>query len=250
MPYFKFDGKQIFYDVRGNGKPLLMLHGNTVSSSLFKTEFPYFATHFKAIVFDYPGHGKSERIDRFRDDFWRYNGICGLALLEHLGIESAYAVGTSGGAFVSLNMATMKPHKLTRIIADSFMGERLTIEEAERIGANRQKAKSQFMNQQYWRTHSGADWEKIVDEDIALLKRIAQNNIPKIYGDLSSITARVLGVATWGDELLEDMPAKVQEVCNQIPHARTRFFEHGRHTFMITAKEDFRRLALEFFLED
>lgn len=250
MPYFKFDGKQVFYDQRGKGKPLLMLHGNTVSSSLFKTEFPYFANHFHAIVFDYPGHGKSDRIGKFRDDFWRYNAECAIALLDYLNINQAYAVGTSGGAFVSLNMATMQPNRLTKIIADSFMGERLTIEEAERIGRNRQKAKSQFMNQQYWKTHTGDDWEVILDEDIALLLRIAKNDIPKIYGDLSSITTKVLGVATWGDELVNDMPVRVHEVCSKIPGARTRFFEHGRHTFMITAKEDFRRLALEFFLED
>lgn len=250
MPYFYFDDKKIFYDERGKGKPLLMLHGNTVSSSLFKTEFPYFANHFHAIVFDYPGHGKSERVSKFRDDFWRYNAECALALLDHLEIEHAYAVGTSGGAFVSLNMATMQPERLTRIIADSFMGERLTVEEAERIGKNRQAAKSQFMNQQYWKTHTGEDWEKIVDQDRDLLIRIAKQDLPKIYGDLSTIKAKVLGVATWGDELVDDMPDRVKEVCDQIPDARTKFFDHGRHTFMITAKEDFRRLALEFFLED
>ena len=35
MPYFEFEGKQIYYDEKGEGKPVIFLHGNVASSKMF-----------------------------------------------------------------------------------------------------------------------------------------------------------------------------------------------------------------------
>lgn len=246
MPYFNFDALDIYYEIKGEGKPLLLLHGNSVSSTLFKHISPKYEKHFKVIKFDYPGTGKSERIYRFRDDYWRYNAECAYELMDMLGIDEFQAIGTSGGGLAGLNMATQQPGRITKLIPDSFLGDYLTADEARRIVRGRTKMKENQMSQLYWKAHIGEDWEKVVDQDMDLMLRVGENNLKIIYGNYSDITSEVLGVATSTDELIKDTPGRVQEVCDKIPNAKTKFFDFGSHTFMITAKEEFFELSMEF----
>lgn len=246
MAFFNFDGLDIYYNIKGEGKPLLLLHGNSVSSNLFKHIAPMYEKHFKVIKFDYPGTGKSDRVDRFRDDYWRYNAKCAYELMDHLGIDEFQAIGTSGGALVGLNMAISQPGRISKLIADSFLGDYLTADEARDIVRRRTNMKKNQMSQLYWKSHIGQDWERIVDQDMDLMLRVGENNLTIIFGDYSEITSEVLGVATYTDELLENTPKRVEEVINQIPRGSTQFFNKGRHTFMITAKIEFFELSMDF----
>lgn len=246
MPYFKFDGHNVYYQTEGSGKPLLLIHGNSVSSVMFNSEIEYYSKYFKVIIYDYPGHGKSGRVKRFRDDFWRYNAEAGLKLLEHLDIHKTFVIGTSGGALTGLNMAVMQPKKIKALIADSFLGNELSISEAEAIIKKRRAAKSDFMTLKYWQTMNGDTWENVVDNDLDLMLRIAKNNLPLIYGDLSDIKCPVLCVASSEDKLIPNIFDRIERLCSKLPDCRKAFYNYGRHTFMITEKEDFRELALEF----
>lgn len=246
MSYFKFEGHKIHYTVAGEGFPLMLLHGNTTSSKLFESDIPFFSQYYKVIAFDWPGHGLSDKLDRFADDFWRYNAKCGIALCEYLGIDEINLIGTSGGALTALNMATIAPKLAPLIIADSFFGNRLSKEEAEKIVAGRIKAKSNFLMQQYWKRFNGDYWETMVDLDCDSLLRIGRNKLPLIWGDLSKIESEVLLVGTSTDELIDDHYNRMKELQVLIPNTELEFYDYGRHTFMITEKEEFRRIALNF----
>jgi valacyclovir hydrolase len=246
MPFFRFDGLNVYYEVRGEGKPLLLLHGNSVSSTLFKHIAPMYEKHFKVIMFDYPGTGKSDRVARFRDDYWRYNAECAYALMDFLGFSQFQAIGTSGGGLAGLNMATQQPGRITKLIPDSFLGDYLTAEEAESIVSRRTQMKKNQMSRLYWKAHIGDDWEDIVDKDMDLMLRVGRNNLKIIYGNYRDIESEVLGVATYTDELVPNTPGRVREVCDKIPNAKTKFFNFGRHTFMITARIEFFELSMDF----
>jgi pimeloyl-ACP methyl ester carboxylesterase len=69
MAYFKFDNNNVYYKIVGNGKPLLLLHGNTVSSKMFNSILKVYSKNHKVITLDFPGHGKSSRLDKFETDF-------------------------------------------------------------------------------------------------------------------------------------------------------------------------------------
>lgn len=245
--YFSYDSHDVFYCEQGMGEPLLLLHGNTVSSSIFAKDISFFAEYFRVIAYDYPGHGKSSRIPEFHDDFWHYNAKCALALLEHLDLNCVNAIGTSGGALVGLNMCTIEPSSIGKIIADSFFGNELSIEEAERIVAARNKSQASYLMRQYWTKHAGPDWEQIVDADNKMLLRFAQNQSKAIKGDLEKIAAKVLITASRQDKIVPDIEWKLMELAPQIPNTELKIFDTGKHTFMITKREIFRPLALKFF---
>lgn len=248
MPYFTYDNKEVFYDIFGEGYPLILLHGNTVSSTLFKEHTGFFAQYFRVIVLDFPGHGRSGRLGRFRDDFWRYNGICTAELMKHLDIGEAYAIGTSGGAMAGLNVCTLYPGLFRKFIADSFFGDYISKEESDKIVPARTKAlEKDTMARKYWEFHNGEDWEKVVRDDIDLIARVGEENLPVIYGNYEDITAEVLMTATTTDELVPEVEQRITKLCKQIPNCRPKFFDYGRHTFMITEVEDFQKIALEFF---
>lgn len=41
MSYFKFENKKVYYNIFGEGQPLVLLHGNTASSKMFEMILPY-----------------------------------------------------------------------------------------------------------------------------------------------------------------------------------------------------------------
>jgi len=246
MANFYYENIKVYYERRGSGHPLLLLHGNTTSTKLFKSDIPFFSQYFDVISFDYPGHGLSDYMEHFREDFWYFNSLVAIELLNHLKIDETYIIGTSGGALVALNIATQQPELAPLIIADSFFGNRLSSKEAEKIVKSRQKAKSDFMNIQYWKQFNPNTWEHIVDEDCRVLLAIGQKKLPLIYGDLSKIKSEVLLVGTSTDDVIPDIPNRLSELAEIIPNSDLKLYDYGRHTFMITEKEEFRRIALDF----
>lgn len=246
MSYYNYDGNSIYYEVLGEGSPLLLLHGNSVSSTLFNSCKLFFSQNFKVVIMDYPGHGKSGRLDKFRDDFWRYNATVAISLMNELKIEKFDIIGTSGGAMVGLNICVIEPDRVNKIIADSFFGDYMTYREAQELVEKRQKAKNDFMTTQYWKFHNGDDWENVVDNDCNMMLNFTRKGYPTIFGDISTIKAKVLLVATSNDKLLPNIIGRLEELALKIPNVETKFYDYGAHTFMITEKEEFRRIAMNF----
>lgn len=70
MSYFNYQAKNIFYKETGCGKPLIMLHGDTASSTMFEMLLPLYQEHFRVILIDFLGNGKSDRVEKFPADLW------------------------------------------------------------------------------------------------------------------------------------------------------------------------------------
>jgi non-heme chloroperoxidase len=54
------DRIKLFYEVSGQGKPVVLIHGLTASSRHFQKQIPVLAGHFQVIAFDLRGHGQSQ----------------------------------------------------------------------------------------------------------------------------------------------------------------------------------------------
>src|ERR1700755_2520391 len=57
--YYNIRGIKMYCEIYGEGKPLLMIHGNGGSIAAFSKNIPYFAQKYKVIVVDSRAHGKS-----------------------------------------------------------------------------------------------------------------------------------------------------------------------------------------------
>ena len=104
----------MYVDDRGDGEPLLLLHGGMGIGSDWRHVFPSDPTGYRMIVPDLRGHGRSTNPDRT----FTFRQCAGdvLALLDHLGLARVKAIGMSMGAKTLLHMATRQPTRLDAMV--------------------------------------------------------------------------------------------------------------------------------------
>jgi pimeloyl-ACP methyl ester carboxylesterase len=109
------NGFQMYLEERGDGAPLLLLHGGTGIGADWNLVFPAGGpAGARVIIPDLRGHGRSTNPSRaftFRqaaDDV--------LAMLDHLGVERVKAIGLSMGAKTLLHLATRHPSRIDAMV--------------------------------------------------------------------------------------------------------------------------------------
>ena len=109
------NGIQMYYEVYGEGEPLVLLHGGLGNGTYFAHQIPVLAEHYQLIVVDSRGHGRST----FNDTPISYAVMAGdvLALLDLLAIEKASILGWSDGDIIGLEIAITHPERLNKVIA-------------------------------------------------------------------------------------------------------------------------------------
>jgi pimeloyl-ACP methyl ester carboxylesterase len=142
MPYFEYGSKKIFYEKFGNGMPLILLHGNSVSLKMFANILDLYKNDYKIVLIDFLGLGRSDRLKEFPIDFWYDEALQVIRLLELKEFSKADIIGTSGGALVALNVALERPDLVNRLIADSFEGEKSLDSFANNVSIDRKNAKN------------------------------------------------------------------------------------------------------------
>ena len=110
------NGKNIYYEEYGQGTPLLLLSGGGINRSIrdFGKCIPGLSKRFRIIAPDTPGQGRSEQTDSLSYDLLRDFMS---QLIDSLKIDSAYVMGWSDGAIVSLLLADKRADKVKKVIA-------------------------------------------------------------------------------------------------------------------------------------
>jgi len=115
MPKFTAaDGASIHYTDEGHGIPLLALAGLTRTGR----DFDYVAPHLpplRLIRMDYRGRGRSDWTGAETYTIVQ-EGADALALLDHLGIESAAILGTSRGGLIGMYLSAVAPERVRGLI--------------------------------------------------------------------------------------------------------------------------------------
>jgi pimeloyl-ACP methyl ester carboxylesterase len=108
MAYCRYNGNKIFYEVYGEGEPLLFVHEWSNSSLLFKRlGLRHFNSRYQVIIMDLPGFGKSDPINNLTfDDFSQILKT----ILDELMIRKVTLMGFCLGAAISLDF-TLKYNK-------------------------------------------------------------------------------------------------------------------------------------------
>ena len=124
MAEFEVEGLKLYYDERGRGEPLVLIPGFGTGAWIWYRQADAFAEHFRTVVFDPRGVGRSEGRDEprsmreFADDV--------AALLDELKIERAHVLGASFGGFVAQEFALAYPGRTQSLVlcCTSFGGAR------------------------------------------------------------------------------------------------------------------------------
>jgi pimeloyl-ACP methyl ester carboxylesterase len=109
------NGVRIYYEIYGEGKPLVVLHGNGGSISNAGPFYPSLMKKYKVIAIDSRGQGKSSDTN----EPFNYDQMAAdvNALLDHINVDSAYVWGQSDGAILSFILAMDYPKKVKRAVA-------------------------------------------------------------------------------------------------------------------------------------
>src|SRR5689334_14583758 len=117
MSRVTINGIEYYVECRGEGAPLLLLHGFTGSSA---TWAPHVAAWpARTIAVDLPGHGKTDA-PADADLYCMEATVADLvALLDRLGVARAHVLGYSMGGRVALHLAAANPERVATLILES-----------------------------------------------------------------------------------------------------------------------------------
>ena len=113
MAFFEHDGVRIFFeDTGGDGPPILWSHGFLMDHTMFDQQVAALEG-YRHIRWDERGFGQTQSTGPFT--YWD-SAADAVALLDHLGIDSAVFAGMSQGGFLSLRAALAHPDRVRALI--------------------------------------------------------------------------------------------------------------------------------------
>lgn len=117
-------GVKIHYHEAGNGPVLVCIHGGAPGAfgwGNFGRNLEALSAHFRTIIVDLPGYGKSDKptIDGSRDNFYAETFVL---MLDALGIDKAHILGMATGGGVAIHMALAHPERINRLVLLSCPG--------------------------------------------------------------------------------------------------------------------------------
>lgn len=110
-------GGELYYEVQGEGPPVILLHAGGMDSKMWDAQFNHLSQQFRVVRYDLRGFGRSSKPEQ---SFYPVDDL--YQLLQHLGINRASLVGLSMGAGVALNFALEHPEMVEKLVLASMSG--------------------------------------------------------------------------------------------------------------------------------
>ncbi len=214
---------------KGQGYPILLLHGNGENSTYFRGQIDALAKHYKVFAMDTRGHGKTSRgtmpftIRQFADDL--------LGFMDKHQIEKAHILGFSDGANIAMIFAMRYPDRLDRLILNganlNTSGVKRTTQIPIEIG--------------YKIARKFADKNDSAKRNAEMLGLMV--NDPNVLPEeLTGISAKTLVIAGTKDMMKEE---HTRLIAASIPNAELVFIR-GNHFIASKRPEEFNRAVLQF----
>jgi pimeloyl-ACP methyl ester carboxylesterase len=112
--YASVNGLQMYYEIRGTGQPLVVLHGSFMTIGLMGELIPGLARSRQVIAVEFQGHGHTADVDR--PITYEHLADDTAVLLRHLGIGQADVYGYSLGGGVALQVALRHPDLVRKLV--------------------------------------------------------------------------------------------------------------------------------------
>ncbi len=264
MPAIQTSRLTIYYEVHGEGEPLLLIRGLGSTCEGFKAQVEGLSPHFRVISFDNRCVGRSDQpqepftIADMADDT--------AALLDALGVPSAHVFGVSLGGMVAQELALRHPARVRRLVlACTHAGPRTAARSPE--WAVRLFNESRDMPRADALKHSVPLLfaRKTIDERPELIEEtlavMAGNNQPKssyllqlgavmqheTFDRLAQISHPTL-VLTGTEDTLVD-PDNSRMIAKRIPGARLLELEETGHVFFTEKADEVNRTLVDFLRE-
>src|SRR5512147_2094059 len=101
----------LYYEIAGEGHPLVLIHGGLVNSGLWDDQFEVFAGHYRTLRYDVRGFGKSKSPTSY---FSNHSDL--RDLLDYLGIQQVYVLGLSMGGMIAIDFTLAYPNHVAALL--------------------------------------------------------------------------------------------------------------------------------------
>lgn len=259
------DGFRVHYQERGEGTPLVFLHGSGPGASgysNFKRNYPYFAERgFRTLAPDTLGFGYSSQP---ADIDYGLDFLVGklAKFLDVVGVAKAAIVGNSHGGALAIKLALTHPEKVDRLVlmAPGGLEERETYMKMEGIRTMMSVFLSKTgITKDGMRTVFGLqlfDPKLLTDEIIEERFQIAEHqpkrvltslNVPHLTPELGKIRCPVF--ALWGVEDKFCPVSGAMRIAEACKGSRVMLLSQCGHWVMVEHTDLFNRLCLDFLRE-
>jgi pimeloyl-ACP methyl ester carboxylesterase len=261
------NGQDLFYEIHGDGPPLVLVMGIGYDSSLWTLQqVPVLSTRFRVVLLDNRDAGRSSRADHPYDIADMADDLAGL--LDALDIRSAHLLGLSMGSMIGMEFALRHADRLDRLVlaGPSASPARSTVDPISIWNwvKSHDPGGEIFGGQQFTWLFSSAFLrnQQAVQETAALLATNPNPVQPEAYdrqsqaylrfdaldrlGDIQAATLVIVG-----EQDLLTPPWVAGEVAAGIPCARLEIVtgEGSSHLLPLERPDDFNRLAMKFLTE-
>jgi pimeloyl-ACP methyl ester carboxylesterase len=112
--YAPVHGLKMYYEIHGQGEPLILIHGGLGSSGMFDAILPELSKGHKVVAVDLQAHGRTADVDRALSYQAMADDIA--ELIRYLGMPEADVMGYSVGGEVALRTAIQHPEVVRKLV--------------------------------------------------------------------------------------------------------------------------------------
>jgi len=263
MPIAKLTDGEIYYEEHGSGFPLMLVAGLGGVGSYWNAQLDEFSKHYRVIVHDHRGTGKSSRskidytVEKMASDT--------LGLMDILDIPAAHFVGHSTGAAIAQVLAVEHPERLGKIVmasawtkADGFFRRCFDVRRELLLKSGPQayvKATPIFLHPSWWIRDNIEALEKAESEvyganpDVDIMNSRIDALLNFDWTDkLHTIRNDVLVLGVRDDHLT---PAYFsEELASLIPNSTLEVMDGGAHAASQTLPQEFNRIVLDYLMQE
>lgn len=255
------NGAQLYYEVKGKGHPLLLLHAGVADSRMWDRQFEAFSTVYRVVRFDLRGFGRSTMPP---GPFSNVEDV--RALLDFLKIKKTFLLGISFGGLIALDFALAYPHYVTALIlgAPTVSGatpsqrirqfweeEERALEEGDIEGATELNLRLWVDGPQRRAGQVNADVREAVREmQSAIFRKEIPDDVEEIGPDswaIERLGQVAIPVQVMVGELdLEEKLALADRLVAELPDCRKVLLAGAAHMLNMEKPEAFNRSVLDF----
>ena len=258
MPNMNLGDIEIYYEMMGQGDPLLLIHGLGSSSQDWEMQLPEFSSHFQVISIDLRGHGRSGKppgpysVPLLAEDTAR--------LISELGLESVHILGISLGGMVAFQLTLDHPELVRSLVIVNSVPELIAHNFKDRIDYWKRllivrlfglEKMGQVLAERFFIEPKHKDLREI------FIQRWAENYKPSylaslkaafgwsVVGRLGEILAPTLVVGADGDYFSN---AEKERYTRLMPNAELVIVEDSRHALPAEKPAEFNRIIVDFLM--
>jgi pimeloyl-ACP methyl ester carboxylesterase len=253
--YIDANGLGVYYEVFGEGEPLLLIHGGTATSRSWASHLPAFTEHFRVFTPDSRGHGRTDNPTGELD--YRVMADDVAAVVSELGLQRPLVLGYSDGGQIALELGIRYPGlaralvlggtqfrfsqaylEAVRTLLGIAEGEEVDPETLER----EQPDWVAYLHEAHGHVYGSGYWKTFVRQIASLWLT------PLRYTseDLAAVTDPVLVLV--GDRDEGALPEEAVELFRLLPNAELAVAPASDHGFIETKADLFDELALDFLV--